>query len=235
MKNFVSKKDTLQLLSDNCDKLDNALNRISNELYTGKTLSREELLSLNCNISDIMDIIKDVAGVIDFILNREKHVIKSFKIGLKVALVANIILFALGNPLLAVILAFLQYELYKMTEEEHNETMDYLVIIADKGINLVNRADNYQETINVKIKKKFEIKEELDADEELNQKFDAALAVTDYLLRGYEIEDIDEVLENIIKQILIQGGAEGETLEELVNDMRGKIASLEGGKTLSKD
>lgn len=235
MKNFVSKRDILQLLGDNCDKIENTLNEISNELYTGKMHSREELLSLNCSISSIMEIITDVAGVIDFVLNREKHVFKSLKVGLKVALAANVVLFILGNPILALVLGYLQYKLYEIVVEDYNEAVDYLAAIADKGNNLVNRADNYQETINVKIKKKFEIKDELDADEELNIKFDTALAITDYLLRGYEIADHDEVLEKIIMQILIQGGAEGKTLDELVNDMRGKIASLEGGKTLKKE
>ena len=82
---------------------------------------------------------------------------------------------------------------------------------------------------------KREIKEELDADEELNSKFDAALTVMGYLLRGYEVDEIDSELENLIKEILIEGGADGETLEELVNNMRVKIDSLNGGNALKKD
>ena len=83
--------------------------------------------------------------------------------------------------------------------------------------------------------KKLEIKEELDADEELNSKFDAALTVMGYLLRGHEVDEIDSELENLIKEILIEGGADGETLEELVNNMRVKIDSLNGGNVLKKD
>ena len=67
MKNCVSKKDTLNFLYDNCSKIEEKLNSVSDELYTGKTFSREELLSLNCDISSIIDIINDIANVIDFI------------------------------------------------------------------------------------------------------------------------------------------------------------------------
>lgn len=235
MKNFVSKKDTLNFLYDNCSKIEEKLNLVSDELYTGKTFSREELLSLNCDINNIIDIVNDIADVIDFILNREKSFFKEFKMGLKVALVANVMLFVSGSPLLAIILTILQYKLYKMIEEEHDETIDYLALISDKGINLSNRAENYEETIDIKIKKKLEIKEELDADEELNSKFDAALTVMGYLLRGHEVDEIDSELENLIKEILIEGGADGETLEELVNNMRVKIDSLNGGNALKKD
>ena len=56
-----------------------------------------------------------------------------------------------------------------------------------------------------------------------------------YLLRGYEVDEIDSELENLIKEILIEGGADGETLEELVNNMRVKIDSLNGGNALKKD
>ena len=38
-----------------------------------------------------------------------------------------------------------------------------------------------------------------------------------------------------VKEILIEGGAEGETLGELIISMRAKLKSLEGGKTLSKE
>lgn len=72
MKNFVSKKDTLNFLYDNCSEIEEKLNLVSDELYTGKTFSKEELLSLNCDISSIIDIINDIADVIDSILNREK-------------------------------------------------------------------------------------------------------------------------------------------------------------------
>ena len=144
MKNFVSKKDTLNFLYKNCSKIEEKLDSASDELYTGKTLSREELLSLNCDISTIIDIINDIANVIDFILNREKSIFKKFKIGVKVALVANVMLFVSGSPLLAIILTILQYKLYKMIEEEHDETIDYLALISDKGINLNNRAENYE-------------------------------------------------------------------------------------------
>ena len=235
MKNFVSKKDTLNFLYKNCSKIEEKLDSASDELYTGKTLSREELLSLNCDISSIIVIINKTANVIDFIFNREKSIFKKFKMGIKVALVANVMLFVSGSPLLAIILTILQYKLYKMIEEEHDETIDYLALISDKGINLSNRAENYEETIDIKIKKKLEIKEELDADEELNSKFDAALTVLGYLLRGYEVDEIDSELENLIKEILIEGGADGETLEELVNNMRVKIDSLNGGNALKKD
>ena len=209
MKNFVSKKDTLNFLYDNCSKIEEKLNLVSDELYTGKTFSKEELLSLNCDISSIIDIINDIADVIDFILNREKSFFKEFKMGLKVALVANVMLFVSGSPLLAIILTILQYKLYKIIEEDHDETIDYLVLISDKGINLNNRAENYEETIDIKIKKKLEIKEELDADEELNSKFDAALTVMGYLLRGHEVDEIDSELENLIKENIIEGGADG--------------------------
>ena len=235
MKNCVSKKDTLDFLYDNCSKIEEKLNSVSDELYTGKTFSREELLSLNCDISSIIVIINKIANVIDFIFNREKSIFKKFKIGVKVALVANVMLFVSGSPLLAIILTILQYKLYKMIEEEHDETIDYLALISDKGINLSNRAENYEETIDIKIKKKLEIKEELDEDEELNSKFDAALTVLGYLLRGYKVDEIDSELENLIKEILIEGGADGETLEELVNNMRVKIDSLNGGNALKKD
>ena len=235
MKNFVSKKDTLNFLYDNCSKIEEKLNLVSDELYTGKTFSREELLSLNCDINNIIDIVNDIADVIDFILNREKSFFKEFKMGLKVALVANIMLFVSGSPLLAIILTILQSKLYKLIEEDYDETIDYLALISDKGINLNNRAENYEETIDIKIKKKLEIKEKLDADKELNSKFDAALTVMGYLLRGHEVDEIDSELENLIKEILIEGGADGETLEELVNNMRVKIDSLNGGNALKKD
>ncbi len=235
MKNFVSKKDTLNFLYNNCSEIEEKLNSVSDELYTGKTFSKEELLSLNCDISSIIDIINDIADVIGFILNREKSFFKEFKMRVKVALVANVILFISGIPLLAIILSIFQYKLYKTIEEAHDETIDYLALISEKGINLSNRAENYEETIDIKIKKKLEIKEELDADEELNSKFDAALTVMSYLLRGYEVDEIDSELENLIKEILIEGGADGETLEELVNNTRVKIDSLNGGNALKKD
>lgn len=235
MKNFVSKKDTLDFLYDNCSKIEEKLNLVGDELYTGKTFSREELLSLNCDINSIIDIINDIANVTDFIVNREKSIFKKLKIGVKVALIANVMLFVSGSPFLAIILTILQYKLYKAIEEEHDETIDYLAVISEKGINLSNRAENYEETIDIKIKKKLEIKEELDADEELNFKFDTALTVLGYLLRGYEVDEIDSELENIIKEILIDGGAYGETLEELVNNTRVKIDSLNGGTALKKN
>ena len=70
---------------------------------------------------------------------------------------------------------------------------------------------------------------------EKNAKFDAALTLTDYLLRGYELEGGDPEILDLVKEILIEGGAEGETLGELIISMRAKLKSLEGGKTLSKE
>ena len=60
MKNCVSKKDTLNFLYKNCSKIEEKLDSVSDELYTGKTLSREELLSLNCDISSIIVIINKI-------------------------------------------------------------------------------------------------------------------------------------------------------------------------------
>ena len=160
---------------------------------------------------------------------------KTLKLGFKIGIVLNIILFLLGSPFFAIFLELIEYRLLIGADYAHQETNDYILAISNRGTKLVRRIENYQNTINIKIKKSLEVKEELDQDEEKNAKFDAALTLTDYLLRGYELEGVDPEILDLVKEILIEGGAEGETLGELIISMRAKLKSLEGGKTLSKE
>lgn len=232
---FISKKNMLHILDRSCDEIEKEIDSVSKNLYAGKTFTKEELLSMNCKLNDTCEGINEVADTVEYMSKTGNQTYKTFKLGFKIGTVLNIILFLLGSPFFAIFLELIEYRLLISADYAHQETNDYILAISSRGTKLVRRIENYQNTINIKIKKSLEVKDELDQDEEKNAKFDAALTLTDYLLRGYELEGGDPEILDLVKEILIEGGAEGETLGELIISMRAKLKSLEGGKTLSKE
>ena len=190
---------------------------------------------MNCKLNDTCEGINGVADTVEYMSKTGNQTYKIFKLGFKIGTVLNIILFLLGSPFFAIFLELIEYRLLIGADYAHQETNDYVLAISSRGTKLVRRIENYQNTINIKIKKSLEVKEQLDQDEEKNAKFDAALTLTGYLLRGHELEGGNPELLDLVKEILIEGGAEGETLGELIISMRAKLKSLEGGKTLSKE
>lgn len=234
MKKILSKEEILRFLDQSCNEVETEIDKISDDLYVGKTFTKEELLNKNYQLNSAYEAITEIVATMDYIFDREKNNTIFSKMTFNFASIINILLFILGNPILAIILEYLQFKLYKSSKYHAYETLNYLTSVSEKGLNLINRVSNYQDTINAKIKKNLEVKEELDKDEEKNAKFDAALSLTNYLLQGYELEEADEEIIAMVKEILKDGGAEGNSIEELISNMRNKLESLEGGKVLNK-
>ena len=229
MENKSKKVMTLIPLEEHLTSIENTLNEISDSLYGGKNLGKDDLLELNSKLSGEEEHLADIADAVDSVLKNEKNIFLS-----RLAIFCNIVLIITGNYILPILLTIIQHYLYENIKKESDDVIEYLVEIADRGASVGERILHYEETTSIKIKKKLQVNDELSNDEEKNAKFDFALGIVNYLLRGYDIDEIDDELVPLVKAILKDGGAEGETIEELTASMQSKIESQKGGKTFNK-
>lgn len=225
---------TLIPLEENLTSIENTLNEISDSLYGGNNLDKEELLELNSKLSGEEEHLADIADAVDSVLKNEKSMAKKSRFLLRLAIFCNIGSIITGNYILPILLIIIQHYVYENIKKESNEVIEYLVKIADRGASVGERILHYEETTSIKIKKKLQVNDELSNDTEKNAKFDFALGIVNYLLRGYNIDEIDDETIPLVKAILKDGGAEGDTIEELTASMRSKIESQKGGEILNK-
>lgn len=220
---------TLGTLEKCSDDIDSVLDEALDNLFSGKKLSRDELLELNCKLSLLQDTIVDLSCIVDDINVGETKSFDGSKKLFRIATICNIILLLSGATIPALAIEYLQYRLYSRARKEAADILVYIGEIGKRGKDQVSRLLNYLDVTNVRIKKCFDVQEELEQDESRNQKFDMALDSVNNLLKGYEIEDIDEEVRTMVIQILKDGNAEGNTIDELATSMREKLNKDKGG------
>ncbi|MDO4376188.1 MAG: hypothetical protein Q4C33_03335 [bacterium] len=223
---------TLGTLEKCSDDIDSVLDEALDNLFSGKKLSRDELLELNCKLSLLQDTIVDLSCIVDDINVGETKSFDGSKKLFRIATICNIILLLSGAALPAFAIEYLQYRLYARARKEAADILVYIGEIGKRGKDQVSRLLNYLDVTNIRIKKSFDVQEELEQDESRNQKFDMALDSVNALLKGYEMEESDEEVRTMVMQILKDGNAEGNTIDELAASMRDKLSKNKGGVSL---
>lgn len=223
---------TLGTLEKCSDDIDSVLDEALDNLFSGKKLSKDELLELNCRLSLLQDTIVDLSYIVEDINIGETKSFDGSKKLFRIATICNIILMLSGAAVPALVIEYLQYRLYSRARKEVTDILVYIGEIGKRGKTQVSRLLNYIDVTNIRIKKSFDVQEELEQDESRNQKFDMALDSVNALLKGYEIEDNDEEVRAMVMQILKDGNVEGNTIDELAANMRDKINKNKGGFSL---
>lgn len=223
---------TLGTLEKCSDDIDSVLDEALDNLFSGKKLSKDELLELNCRLSLLQDTIVDLSYIVEDINIGETKSFDGSKKLFRIATICNIILMLSGAAVPALVIEYLQYRLYSRARKEVTDILVYIGEIGKRGKTQVSRLLNYIDVTNIRIKKSFDVQEELEQDESRNQKFDMALDSVNALLKGYEIEDNDEEVRAMVMQILKDGNVEGNTIDELAVNMRDKINKNKGGVSL---
>lgn len=223
---------TLGTLEKCSDDIDSVLDEALDNLFSGKKLSKDELLELNCKLSLVQDTIVDLSYIVEDINIGETKSFDGSKKLFRIATICNIILMLSGAAVPALAIEYLQYRLYSRAKQEVADILVYIGEIGKRGKTQVSRLLNYVDVTNIRIKKSFDVQEELEQDESRNQKFDMALDSVNALLKGYEIEDNDEEVRAMVMQILKDGNVEGNTIDELAANMRDKINKNKGGVSL---
>lgn len=223
---------TLGTLEKCSDDIDSVLDEALDNLFSGKKLSKDELLELNCKLSLLQDAIVDLSYIVEDINIGETKSFDGSKKLFRIATICNIILMLSGAAVPALAIEYLQYRLYSRAKKEVADILVYIGEIGKRGKTQVSRLLNYIDVTNIRIKKSFDVQEELEQDESRNQKFDMALDSVNALLKGYEIEDNDEEVRAMVMQILKDGNVEGNTIDELAANMRDKINKNKGGVSL---
>ena len=76
--------------------------------------------------------------------------------------------------------------------------------------------------------------EELSDTDKKIANFSIAESTVQSLLQGNPVGKLDENVAALVKEMFKDGGAEGETIEELTASMQNKIESQKGGKAFNK-
>ncbi|UKI28924.1 MAG: hypothetical protein L6V78_00680 [Clostridium sp.] len=131
---FISKKNMLHILDRSCDEIEKEIDSVSGNLYAGKKLlQKEELLSMNCKLNDTCEGINEVADTVEYMSKTGNQTYKTLKLGFKIGIVLNIILFLLGSPFFAIFLELIEYRLLIGADYAHQETNDYILAISSRG------------------------------------------------------------------------------------------------------
>lgn len=132
----------LHILDRSCDEIEKEIDSVSENLYAGKTFTKEELLSMNCKLNDTCEGINEVADTVEYMSKTGNQTYKTFKLGFKIGTVLNIILFLLGSPFFAIFLELIEYRLLIGADYAHQETNDYVLAISSRGTKLVFDSPN---------------------------------------------------------------------------------------------
>ena len=82
---------------------------------------------------------------------------------------------------------------------------------------------------------KWEIQINGKTSEEEMLEFERALKLVNALLNNEDIKEYSEETKELARKILEDSGAQGDALDELVEDMKVIVANQKGGRTLTKD
>lgn len=153
----------------------------------------------------------------------------------KLSLIVAAILTGLGSFVLAGILVAIQYYLHSLIKKRSNEVADYIDSLIKKSESIDRRTKHYQEIAGIKLQKQLEYECSEQATEEEMLEFERALKLVNALLNNEDIKEYSEETKELARKILEDSGAQGDTLDELVEDMKVIVANQKGGKTLTKD
>lgn len=226
--------NSFNMLGDFCTEIDENLDVALDELFSGKRHSKEELLKINCFLNFIQSNIVYLADLVEACLKREKRSLFVSKMLFLLGMVCTVILFCTGGYLFAILVSLIQYKVLKKSESSSNFVFNYLYRVGTKGQEEANRLSNYMDVLNTRIKKSMDVKKVLDEDEVKNKRFDIALEIVSYIINGYEIDEADDEIISMVKCILKDGGAKGESLSELTSSIRNVVMKANGGKPYTK-
>ena len=234
-KENVTKLDILHGYDDYLDSLNRKLDYISDQLYGGDTHSIEELRDLVLYVEVVnFELLKFYKSLkkIGEIENKHNRILD---IIFKLSLIVAAILTGLGSFVLAGILVAIQYYLHSLIKKSSNEVADYIDSVIKKCESIDRRTEHYQELAGIKLQKQLEYECSEKATEEEMLEFERALKLVNALLNNEDIKEYSEETKELARKILEDSGAQGDTLDELVEDMKVIVANQKGGRTLTKD
>ena len=234
-KENVTKLDILHGYDDYLDSLNRKLDYISDQLYGGDTHSIEELTDLVLDIEEVNFRLPKIYMSLKKIGEIENNHNRIWDIIFKLSLIVAAILTGLGSFVLAGILVAIQYYLHSLIKKSSNEVADYIDSVIKKSESVDRRVEHYQEITSIKLQKQLENDDEEVLTEEEMLEFEKALEMVNALLNDEDIKEYSEETKELARKILEDSGAQGDTLDELVEDMKVIVANQKGGRTLTKD
>ena len=234
-KENVTKLEILHGYDDYLDSLNRKLDYISDQLYSGDKHSIDELTDLVLYVEVVnFELLKFYKSLkkIGEIENKHNRILD---IIFKLSLIVAAILTGLGSFVLAGILVAIQYYLHSLIKKSSNEVADYIDSVIKKCESIDRRTEHYQEIAGIKLQKQLEYECSEQATEEEMLEFERALKLVNALLNNEDIKEYSEETKELARKILEDSGAQGDTLDELVEDMKVIVANQKGGRTLTKD
>lgn len=234
-KENVTKLEILHGYDDYLDSLNRKLDYISDQLYSGDKHSIDELTDLVLYVEVVnFELLKFYKSLkkIGEIENKHNRILD---IIFKLSLIVAAILTGLGSFVLAGILVAIQYYLHSLIKKSSNEVADYIDSVIKKSESVDRRVEHYQEITSIKLQKQLENDEEEVVTEEEMLEFEKALEMVNALLNDEDVKEYSEHTRILARKILEDSGAQGDTLDELVEDMKVIVANQKGGRTLTKD
>lgn len=235
MEKKSEKLKNFNILDEKINELESTLSVISSNLYGEKNLNEEQLSELISKLKGLEEVSSYVEGAVSTNLTAQKKLAKKSKFIFGAAFL-SVIVFALSTGLLlrAAICAFFQILLASNFEKDYKEVDEYLKKISNRSAVASAKLDNYQTSAKVKMRMKNQNFEELTDTDKKIANFSIAESTVQSLLQGNPVGKLDENVAALVKEMLKDGGAEGETIEELTASMQSKIESQKGGKTFNK-
>lgn len=235
MEKKSEKLKNFNILDEKINELESTLSVISSNLYGEKNLNEEQLSELISKLKGLEEVSSYVEGAVSTNLTAQKKLAKKSKFIFGAAFL-SVIVFALSTGLLlpAAICAFFQILLASNFEKDYKEVDEYLKKISNRSAVASAKLDNYQTSAKVKMRMKNQDFEELTDTDKKIANFSIAESTVQSLLQGNPVGKLDENVAALVKEMLKDGGAEGETIEELTTSMQNKIESQKGGKTFNK-
>lgn len=234
-KENVTKLDILHGYDDYLDSLNRKLDYISDQLYGGDTHSIEELTDLVLDIEEVNFRLPKIYRSLKKIDEIEIKHNRIWYLVFKLSLIVDVSLIGLGSFALAGILVAIQYYLHSLIKKRSNEVADYIDSLIKKSESIDRRTKHYQEIAGIKLQKQLEYECSEQATEEEMLEFERALKLVNALLNNEDIKEYSEETKELARKILEDSGAQGDTLDELVEDMKVIVANQKGGRTLTKD
>lgn len=229
-----SRLELLKVYDEYLDVVDRELDAVSDQLYSGK-LSMEKLVNLVMDVNEIdSDLIKFYLSLKEISEIEDKYN-KKWRNIFRLSFIINAVLVVLGNVFLAAVLAAIQVYLYGLIKKESAAVADYICSVIEKSDGVDRRVEHYRDIVDIKLEK--QMKEEVGEaiDDEKILEFEKALNVVNALLNDENVPEFDEETGLLARKIMEDGGAQGDTLEELAKDMKEKAIKQIGGRTLTND
>lgn len=235
MENKSKKLKKLDLLDEKINELESTLDVVSNGLYDGKEHSEAELINLISKLKYLEDVESFVDETITLNFKKERKLRKTNKIVFGLGM-TSYILFGLSSGLIipAALLVLIHALLNGSIKKDSEEVTDYLKDVSKRSCLARVRIDNYETSTKIKIRKINQDYNDLSETETKIANFGLAEAVVQSLLNGVSVGLIDKDVEALVRVMLKDEGAEGETLEELADDLRNKYRVQMGGKVFKK-